>query len=229
MVQSRQPYLLYCSFNGLFLLSPERKSVTDVWAEAVVTICLYKNIFSMQTQSSALLLLFTDTQHNADHRNIRLHMHKEIWSRADLNVCRNKQFSFIFTFHFNRDSLKGFSLTEQGHFCLLFIWLESADSSMKKNRLNRKLLKYFVLVLTIICICRFQAIADWSSNLPACFYLPRVSKDRQITLQRSCFRVILCKKLTTQKESKLLWNQCNCIFKHFIQNPSILQTLKTLH
>ncbi len=165
--------------------------------------------------------------YNAQHW--KKNMHKEIWSRADLNVCRNKQFSFIFTFHFNRDSLKGFSLTEQGHFCLLFIWLESADSSMKKNRLNRKLLKYFVLVLTIICICRFQAIADWSSNLPACFYLPRVSKDRQITLQRSCFRVILCKKLTTQKESKLLWNQCNCIFKHFIQNPSILQTLKTLH
>ncbi len=62
-------------FSVLFLLSPERKSVTDVWAEAVVTICLYKNIFSMQTQSSALLLLFTDTQHNADHRNIRLHTH----------------------------------------------------------------------------------------------------------------------------------------------------------
>ncbi len=71
-----------CCLLLLFLLSPERKSVTDVWAEAVVTICLYKNIFSMQTQSSVLLLLFTDTQHNADHRNIRLHTQKlTLWAQ----------------------------------------------------------------------------------------------------------------------------------------------------
>ncbi len=61
---------LFFSFsllNGRALLMCELK--------LFVTICLYKNIFSMQTQSSALLLLFTDTQHNADHRNIRLHTH----------------------------------------------------------------------------------------------------------------------------------------------------------
>ncbi len=56
--------VVVCSFL-LFLLSPERKSVTDVWAEAVVTICLYK-IYSLCRPNPALsccyLLILNTTQ-----------------------------------------------------------------------------------------------------------------------------------------------------------------------
>ncbi len=60
---------------------------------------------------------------------------------------------FILLFHFNGDSLN--SLTEHGHFSLPFTRLESTDSPIK-SRLYRRL----YIILTIICICNFQANAD---------------------------------------------------------------------
>lgn len=63
------------------------------------------------------------------------------------------------TFHFNCDSLKIFILTEQGRFCLPFIWLKSTDTSMKKQTLQEATQLQSLSCVTVKMQCQ-QPIYD---------------------------------------------------------------------
>ncbi len=72
----------------------------------------------------------------------------------------SNHFSLIFTFHFNRDSLKRFNLTEQGYFFLYLLYDSKVQTFPWKKQTLQEATQVFSFHLTIICICRFQAIAD---------------------------------------------------------------------